>query len=361
MSTSQTTTTTSERFWSLGAELYRAFHQWPLILLFVVAGSLAGAALAYLLPADHRSTQQVYVGLNPYRSMSDANFLALARPKYSNIDDYKNWQMTQLETVIFLDAIIDETLVKLQSLDPYWQSYTKEQLKDMLDADWRSAGVWSLAAINRQPLRAEQAARAWRETAVSVVNQAVLAAHDTFLIDQELQSNADAILAAKMRRELLDEARIGLSNWVNSASALPQNERLTRGESWHVNSLVTYPAAYTPAWTRLLDEQPPQTAPRQAYLEWIERVLFQIDEEIPRLALEVSRLEAKRPELQGKYTQAAEKSMSLSPNLTLEGFDELPAEAMRSSGLLILIGAICGLLFWLVLQLVLITRKQPRP
>ncbi len=154
MSTKQSSQETYDKFWSLAEELYRAFHQWPIILLFVVAGSLTGWVLAYLLPADYRAAQQVYVGLNPYRSFSDANFLALARPKYSNIDDYKNWQMAQLETVIFLEPIISETLTKLKDLDPYWQSYSAAQIKDLFEADWRSAGVWSLVAYHREPLRA---------------------------------------------------------------------------------------------------------------------------------------------------------------------------------------------------------------
>ena len=72
--------------------------------------------LAYLLPADYRVRPASICRFEPIPLISDANFLALARPKYSNIDDYKNWQMTQLETVIFLEPIIDETLAKLQAI-----------------------------------------------------------------------------------------------------------------------------------------------------------------------------------------------------------------------------------------------------
>ncbi len=189
---------------------------------------------------------------------------------------------------------------------------------------------------------------------------AVEAARDTFLIDQELQSNADAILAAEIRIELLDEARSALTSWVGTAQSLPQNEVLSQGERWRLNSLAVYPAAYTRAWTILLDKQPVETQPRLASIEWINQIVALIDEERPHLSQQITWLESKRPDLTQKYTAALQKSLSLSPALTLEGFDEEAPEPMRSPGLLILIGSICGLLIWLILQLVLISRKKPR-
>ena len=138
--------------WSLAKELYRSFHQWPVILLFMGVGALVGWSLTFMLPANYRAVEQVYVGLNPYRAFSDANFLAVARPKYSNIDDYKNWQMSQLETVIYLDTFMDATLDRLRKQDPYWDNMDANQLFNILEADWRTAGVWSLIATHPDPL-----------------------------------------------------------------------------------------------------------------------------------------------------------------------------------------------------------------
>lgn len=359
MSNYQANQDMSEKYWSFAEEIYRALHQWPLILACMVLGSLFGWGLSYLVPAEYKAIQQVYVGLNPYRSFSDANFLALARPKYSNIDDYKNWQMSQLETAIFLEPIIDETLSGLKALDPYWQDYTKDQVLEMLDADWRSAGVWSLAAYHRQPLRAEQAARVWRKSALSHVDRAILAARDTFLVDQELQANADAILAAEMRMELLTEARSALTTWMEQAQMLPQDQPLTQAERWRLNALAIHPAAYSAGWNALLDSQPTENEPRSTSIQWVAQIIALIDEEGPQLTQQIASLQAERPELTQKYTETLNTSLSLSPALTLEGVDELPAEAVRFPGLLILIGGTCGLLGWSIQQLVRINRKKP--
>ena len=77
---------------------------------------------AYLWPSYFKASREVYVGLNAYRAYSDTSFLALAKPRYANIDNYHYWQMNQLNTILSTDPLLQETLDELRTLDPYWES-----------------------------------------------------------------------------------------------------------------------------------------------------------------------------------------------------------------------------------------------
>ncbi|HSQ26910.1 MAG TPA: hypothetical protein VLM80_07280 [Anaerolineales bacterium] len=353
----QNSPSAGHKFWSLPDEIYRSLHQWHLMLAFLVLGALLGWGLSFLLPAEYKATQNIYVGLNPYRAFSDANFLAVARPAYSNIDDYKNWQMSQLETVIFLGDFIQASLDLLRQQDPFWQQITYEQLSSMLDTDWRTAGVWSLTATHHDALRAEQAARAWKDVAVTKVDQAILAARQTFMVDQELQANSDASLQAQLRIDLLDETRSALIAWIKTAEKFPAYQPLTPVQRDAILALGLYPAQFSPAWSAILEGQPAHDAKPGEYITWAEGIITQIQFEVPLLYKRISQLEIDHQEIADRYAVAADLSLGISPNLTFEGFAELPARPMRSSGLWVLLGSLTGLLTWVLTQLVMINKR----
>jgi preprotein translocase subunit SecF len=61
--------------------------------------------------------------------------------------------------------------------------------------------------------------------------------------------------------------------------------------------------------------------------------------------------------LQTQYDVAAEESLSLSPNLTVENIGLVQVEKLRSSAILALVGAFLGMLAWLMAQLVTVGRR----
>lgn len=347
-----------EKFWSLPDEIYRSLHQWPLILAFISLGALLGWGLTFILPVDYKAVQQVYVGLNPYRAFSDANFLAVARPAYSNIDDYKNWQMSQLETVIYLDEFTQATLDLLRQEDPFWQQVDRDQLAGMLDADWRTAGVWSLAAYHRNPVRAEQAALAWREVSVARVGQAVEAARLTFMVDQELQANTHASLQAQLRLELMDESRSALATWIENAQTYPVDQPLALVQRETILALGLYPAQFSPAWNTILENQPSQSALPEAYITWCQKIVKLIEFEAPLLGKRIAQLQLDHQEMEVRYAEQAKRSLGISPNLTFESLAEEPARPIRSTGVWILLGGLAGLITWGFSRLVIINQGR---
>jgi hypothetical protein len=126
-------------------------HRWPTLIAFTLIGCLVGWGVSLFYPPFYRATASLYVGLNPYRAFNDTTFLALANPDYTNIDDYNNWQMSQLNAAIYLDEIIQTTLDRLQERDDAGvqlaQGATQEAASRMANC-WRM----ELIAEDRRPI-----------------------------------------------------------------------------------------------------------------------------------------------------------------------------------------------------------------
>lgn len=345
------------RSWSLSDELYRTFHQWPKISLFFLIGCLIGWIVSLVFPSNYRASATVYVALNPYRTYEDSNFLANVNPEYTNLDDYKNWQMGQLNTAIFLDEIIQETLDRLKEQDQAWTSVDAKQLREQLRAEWRSAGKWSLVAEDQDAELAAQAAETWGETVYERVAVAVDAARELITTDSKVEMVINNRDKTQLRLRQLETTRDQLESWMVTAQELPANEQIEVDERWQVLELVTNIALFEPYWMDVLENQPGDLASRIEYIEWIGLVLSKIEVEIPGLQASIEHLANEQTALEQQYTEQFALSLGLSPNLEFERVEIAPAGKIQPVGLLTLLGGICGLLVWLFKELVRITNE----
>ncbi len=348
-----------ERHWTLREELYRTLHRWPTLLAFFALGSLLGWLASYVWPAYYQATREIYVGLNPYRTYSDTNFLALAKPRYSNIDNYHYWQMSQLDRAIFLDDVLQKTLDDLRQQDAYWQTVETSDIRDGLDTDWRTAGAWKLNAVYADRLRAEQLLQAWSETAAEYAQQAVLAARHTFMTDQELQASAENLLQAELRQQQLNASRQALAKWLAESATLPFDQPLDATDRWRIFALSDRLVQDDPGWQSLMQAQPGPAAPRRDYIDWVNLVLAQIDADQVGLAQHIDLLRQRRGEQQTQYSAEAERSLGLSPNLEIQKLGDIEVRVIRPAATLALIGGFAGLLAWIFVQLARITNRKP--
>ena len=346
--------------WTLREALYTIFHNWPLLLACIIGGALLGWGLSYIWPSYYRAASNIYIGLNPYRKFSDTNFEALANPKYSNLDNYHYWQMSQLNSAIFLDSYLSATLDRLRQVDPYWQTVDTAQLRRMLEIEWRSSGTWSLIANHPNSHFAQQAARAWSDVVIEQVPQAVSAARDTFRIDQKLQSNEDAILQATLRQRDLSAAQKDLQEWRKIAQDMPPGSAVEPVQRWRLLATVTRLADYSPVWMNVLHNQPVADAKTQAYLDWIDQTLPLLESEAETMYQRIVFLNQQQIDLATQYSQASQKSLSFSPNIEIQRKEDLAPLKMRPSSTLILVGGVTGLLIGLLSQLVIITNSRNR-
>ena len=345
------------RSWSLSDELYQTFHQWPKISLFFLIGCLIGWVVSLILPVNYRASTTIYVALNPYRTYEDSNFLANVKPEYSNLDDYKNWQMGQLNTAIFLNEIIQETLNRLKEQDQAWMSVDVNQLRDQLLAEWRSAGKWSLVAENRDAELALQAAETWGEIVCERIGTAVDAARELITIDYKIEAAVQSYNEAQSRLQQFELARDQFKSWIATAQELPAEEQIEFAELSQVLGLVTDLAQLEPSWMDVLENQPKTTSSRNDFIEWTGEVLSKIEVEIPDLEASVEHLEDGQTDLEQQYAEQFTLSLGLSPNLEVERIETVPAVRVQPTGIMTLAGGMCGLLLWLFIELVRISNQ----
>lgn len=345
------------QYWSLSEALYRSFHQWPRISLFFLVGCLLGWLITWLLPANYRASANIYVALNPYRTYEDSNFLANVNPEYTNLDDYKNWQMAQLNTAVYLDEIIQATLDLLKEQDQGWQAMDLSQLRDSLGAEWRTAGKWSLTAESQEAELANLAAETWGEVVFARISSAVDSARELMATDNEMEITAQNLAQASSRLQRLKTSQEQLKQWKNAAMALPGEEPPVAQERWEVLNLVAGLVKFEPDWMAIMEDQPDETASRRTTLEWTAQVLSLIESEIQHLNESIKELDQKQTILEEQYASKFDLSLGLSPNLDIEKIEFEPAQRVQPTGLMTIIGGICGLLLWVLLELVRITNQ----
>lgn len=344
--------------WTIREELYKTFHRWPSMIAFFIIGCILGWGASLIWPSNYRATSQISVGLDPYRAFSDAAFLALAKPRFRNLDDYKNWQLSQLETIIFLDVFLDNTLDLLRNEDPYWETIERDELRSMLTVGWRSTGTWELRAEHPETQRAMQAAAAWTEASINIVKAAVQAARDTFMIDQERQEIIRERVEAERRVEALKSTRDRLMVWGQSESNWDPEEPFPYQIREELYAPVAQIADFSPGWLELLNAYPGEQAPASAYVPWIQTATTRLDSELAVLAKRIETLRDQEVILQGNYDTVANSSFGLSPNITIESLVHMPAEFTRPTSQYILIGGIIGFLLWILAQLIRIGRRE---
>ncbi len=347
-----------DKTWDLRDELYRAFHRWPVLVAGFALGALLGWLAAYIWPAYTRSTQTIYVGLNPYRAYSDAQFLALARPKYSNLDNYHYWQMSQLETVIFSPDFLDKTLARLHKQDPAWQQVDVESLRSMLDAEWRTAGDWDLVAVDRQSVRAQQAVYAWSAVVVEQVDLAVKASQDAFMLDERLQEAGASLQRLQQRQTVLTAAHPALATLRTGLLSRKADSSIDPQLRWQLSGLVSSLAGDDAAWSELLSNQPQADTPGAQALAWLDQVAVRTSTDQIQLPAQITELQRQYSDLQSQYQQAQAASLSLSPNLTVKEVSMVRSQVVRPASTLALIGGLLGLLGWALLELVRITHRS---
>ena len=344
--------------WSIRDEILNSTHQWPLVFSFCLVGILIGWGISIFWPTSYRVSKEIYVGINPYQALTDRSASEHASVQFNNPDDYKNWQMANLNVLIQMDWMIDETLSNLQNQDDYWKGASREDLARMLKVNWRNAGKWRLVAESDDPSRAAQVLAVWHDTVIKNVQNAVGEAQNTLVLDTQLQSFSSDQTRAISRLAELIQLRETVATHLKTASTRHADYQPSQDE--HLELWYTVAQAdLDPAWEPLLEAFPIDGSPASSYIDWLNQVNIVLDQDIRTLEAQSKSLQVQIDDTGARYKDASDKSFGLSGNLQVEKIRRRPPEqyAIRPTGLLILVGGILGLLLWTILWLVRITLK----
>lgn len=345
--------------WSLRDEILALTHRWPVIVACFLIGSLLGWGAAILWPSPYRATADLYVALDPYRAVDDRYVAAYAGDEFRNVDDYKYWQMEQLDGLAFFDDYLQETLVRLASEDPYWNSVEVPALRNQLHIYWRNAGKWRLVAQDSDAKRAAQAVMVWRDVIFEKTSVAISSAQSLFLVDLQLRAVMATQVETNLRQAELEEIQGAITLWRDHARRLQDNQPLEASERLYLSTLAARAADWNAGWQLLLESIPPPESPRQEYLPWIDRLVAAIAQANETVAARLIALEEERANLTGQWQRAYQNGRGLAATLLIERpTDTAPAvKKVRPTGLAALIGGGLGVLVFGMRVLISASRK----
>ena len=347
------------REWILRDEILAAFHKWPVIVVFILVGSLIGIGFTFIWPSSFQASTEIAVELNPYRALDDQYVTAFANAEFRNTDDYKHWQMSQLTLLVSSDDYLGETLTRLRQRDSYWQSVEIPQLREMLEVNWRNAGRWRLSATAGSPEQAEDELEIWREVVLEKTNYAISRSRALFQIELALRALNEEHAALESRQGLLQEIDMGLEAALRELSKIPPDESLGQPERQKIFLEVAKVANDDTSWLNQLDVFPAGGAPTSQYISWIEMVQENVRIELDAIGVAINKLDERISSETDEWESILQEGQGLSATLSLEELNNSPIEVnrARSTSLAALVGAIIGLLAWILMTLFQITRR----
>ncbi len=324
--------------WNIRSEIYDLLHRWPLVFLVFLLGSLLGWGAGWLVPSPYRAEFELYVAYNGDRI-------------YRNSDDYKNWQLSELEIYIYSDDMLASALDRLRQTDAYWNDFSVTEIRPALHTYWRNAGKWRLVAEWDQPERAAQIASAWGAAVVENTRQAVEQGRLAMELGDRIRalSREEAQLAQRIAR--LAGISRALIDWKSAASLTASDRPLDVLERWRLQSLAAGFSDLNPAAQILLTQYPPADAPVQEVIPWADLLSQTVADEQTNLQGQEAELAQRREELTRQWEAASGTSRNLTADLYVEQIADITpkGEPVRITASLALIGGLLGLLggaFW---------------
>ena len=337
-------------------EILAGFHRWPVIVAFALAGTLLGLVFTYFWPSSYRANVELSVELNPYRVLDDQYIPEFSNAEFRNIDDYKHWQMLQLSIVVNSDPYLLETLTRLRELDPYWDSIEMQDLREMLNANWRNAGQWRLVADAENSIRAVGAVATWRDVILNLTNDSIAHSRELFNLELTLRSLNDELVKNQLQGAMLEETLGSLINAFNELNNAEGDFPLSEPDRVDLFTLANQMAEGSRV---IVEEFPDDGAPVSDYSTWVERAILIVERDIDSSKVANVALNEQISSVTSEWELGINEAQGLSATLSLKKPQNKEPEVrqVRSYSLAALIGTLVGLLLWILVFLIQITRK----
>ncbi len=345
--------------WNLRTEILMATQRWYWVVASVLLGALFGWLISLIWPAPYRATQDIYVGLNAHRATRDLYLADVGLQQFRNLDDFKNWQMEQLNSLAVSDLFLTETLSRLQSADDNWQEVDITELRSMLSIAWRNTGDWHFSAQADNPIQAKQAVSVWSQVVIGEVVSGVGSAREMVAINSRMQANSDELVGLESRQILLQETQSALGGWQIWLEAEPFDQPLPPLEHESLFSLVTNAASWEQGWLSILESAPLLGSLPVDYQAWLIQVQAVLEAEMAAIPAQIEALIREYEALTLEYARVADGNRGLSGNMEVGQIKSEPSQInqIRPTGALMLVGSFLGFLVLGSIWIVQITRR----
>jgi hypothetical protein len=333
--------------WTIQEELITLGRQWPLLTLAFLAGSLLGWLLTMLLPPTYRASAQLYVAFN--------GDVIVTTP-----DDYKNWQMRQLETFLVSEPVIAELREVLRTNVTGIDDNILQLLPRQLSIGWQNAGKWTLIAEDSRPEIAEAVAGAWVATALQQISTAQPHAEAVLQLERNLRIITNQRYIVRQRQAILAETRLALEVWQvrldNAAEAAPLGEL----EHWRLLTLVSQAVGNDPAGNELIASAPDADAPLQDFAAWVARALVSMEQMNGAADALVTQLAEQESDLYAQWLAEEQAARGITTFLYVEPLagGQVTLQQTRTAGMAAVVGGFCGLIAYLLFRLAWVSLRK---
>mgnify|MGYP006291528429 CR=1 FL=1 len=339
--------------WLLRKKLLDLIKSWPVLLAVILLSSLAGWGIMHFWSPPPRAAVDIYIGIDINRVMDVSSLAVYAKTEPFNIDDYKNWQLSQVKAIATSEAIADQTLKRLRERDPAWEEITPSEFQRMQDLSWYDIGQWRLQIKAPEKEQAVQGVLAWRDVLVSELHSLTEKGEEMFHLDGQLRALDSAIVEYQARNLdlnlLLDQIESFTSRINDSSQSTGGPAPGFRDE---ILVMVTDFARSTPAWQRLLDSFPEPKGGWAAYLDWLEKTARTGRTELENNLKLIEELEADYQETFAEHLQKVKQARGLSPTLIVEAHQsQVNISRHYPDGVIILLSGVLGTLIYLIIWL----------
>ena len=324
--------------WSLREEFLSLIRKWYLVAALFAAGGALGWLAGAMIPAQYEARAALKVSFN-----ADAIYLTP--------DDYKNWQMEELEDLVLSERVLAETLRRLQSGDGDWTDWTTADLRAVLTPRWRNAAAWSLVATLPDPEPAAALAGAWRQAALEQAESALEHALAFDRLDRRLDGIARELAAIETGMERLEDLHRALRHF---SIAPPEGRAAQRAAELH-DRLQQAPFL-------IAGRFPGREAPDEELAAWAAAESGRAAAAAATLADLKDGLLEEYDRIGAEWLVEKEASAGLSAYLdvSMPSDPGVQVEAQVRTGLLAFAGAVSAVLAWIAAHLVRMGMRSER-
>jgi len=304
--------------WTLRNKLTALINHWHFVLLtFLVAAGMSWGVVR-IMPPQYSASVDIYMGIDINRVFDVSSMATYAKSEPFNIDDYKNWQLSQVESIARSYEVADEALTRLRAEDSYWESIPVEKFLEMEELDWRDVGTWRLTIVTSSPGRAVRGVQVWVEVFVEHLSDLISKAEKAFKIDGKLRALDNQKVQVKNEISQIELIVKEVNSYSSELEKYQVDRKLDPIMRWRLWGLAANSAEFNPLWEVLLDEFPDESSSLSSYVSWIDELKVVLGTQKEILQVSLGSIEDEEERLTYLYLEEIQKSKGLSPNLYLE-------------------------------------------
>jgi len=345
--------------WRLQKKLIQFIKTWPILIAVFLGSGLITWGVVHLFPPLQRATADLFIGIDITRvyDISSAATYTIAEP--FNIDDYKNWQLSQVNSIAKSERIANLTLEKLQDLDPYWETISVSEFQKMQDLYWYDVGTWRLQFQAPETDSALQAVQVWREVLLQDLSRLIQESEDVLEFEGGMRASKTAIINLKTRitvLELLIEEMTVVQEELKNADPQQGMDDSLRAE---ILLSIAGAAEEDPLWEKVLNEIPEREQPNLEYIFWMDQVLAVVESDYESHQAVMESLVSDHESLTEDYVREIREAEGLSASLFFKEEGSQPKIIkFYPDTQIAFLGSIIGLLIYIIIWVMYSERQR---